>query len=256
MARPEDSFSPAHTVTDSEYAYVAVDLGASTGRVMLGILTDDRVELEECRRFETPLYEEEGHLFWDLETIVDEVGEGVRTALQRQPDVRSVSVDSWGVDYVRLDERGDPLRDPYSYRDDRTEPAMEAALEQVDRAEIYGATGIQFMPINTLYQVLADRHTYPEDRDRTALHVPIADYVNHRLGGRIAAEETLASTTQLLDPRTRIWSTALMEVFDIDPNAWPEVVPPGTVLGTLSEELHTRASGGPEEAPAVPAGCS
>ena len=256
MARPDESYSAARTVTDSPRAYVAVDLGASTGRVMLGVLTDDRVELEECRRFETPLYEEDGHLFWDLDTIVEEVGAGVRTALEQHADVRSVSVDSWGVDYVRLDERGRPLHDPYSYRDDRTETVMEAALERVDRAKIYGATGIQFMPINTLYQVLADRRARTEDRDRTALHVPIADYVNHRLGGRIAAEETLASTTQLLHPRSRSWSTALMEAFEIDPNGWPEVVPPGTVLGTLSEELRTSAAGRSEEVPVVLAGCS
>jgi len=231
--------------------HLAVDLGASSGRALLGTLQDGRLEVDEVHRFETPLLEDGERLAWDLEALVAEVEAGVREGLRAASALRSVSVDSWAVDYVPLDADGEPLRNPHCYRDPRTQEVMEAVLDAETRAAIYDTTGIQFLPINTLYQVLADHRTEPDLVERTALRLPIADYLHYRLCGEAVVERSMASTTQLLDVRTGDWATGLMERFGIDPSAWPPVVPPGTRLGPL------RGIDAPDgDPPTVVAGCT
>ena len=214
--------------------FLAVDLGASSGRALLGTLRDGRVEVEAVHRFETPMIEDGDRLYWDLEALEAEVETGVRKGLDAAPALRSVSVDSWAVDTVPLDEDGQPLRNPYCYRDPRTQAVMEEVLDPELREAIYSTTGIQFLPINTLYQVLADHRREPALVDQTALRLPIADYLHYRLCGEAVAERSMASTTQLLDVRTGDWATDLMEHLGIDPDTWPRVVPPATRLGPLA----------------------
>jgi len=214
--------------------HLAFDLGASSGRALVGRLEGNRLQMDEVHRFETPLVEEGERLFWDLEDLVNEIDTGLRKALDQASDLKSLSVDSWAVDYVPLDEEGIPLRDPYCYRDPRAKDVMEETLDRVSRKTIYSTTGIQFMPINTLYQVLADHQTEPDLVDRTALRLPIADYVHYRCSGRPVVERTMASTTQLLDVRRHDWATDLMDTVGIDPDPWPEIVPPTTQLGPLT----------------------
>jgi rhamnulokinase len=211
--------------------HLAFDLGASSGRAILGRVDGGRLTTKEVYRFDTPLIEAHDHLYWDLSILEAEMDEALRVGLAAAPDVQSLSVDAWGVDYVPLDASGRPLRNPYSYRDHRTQGMLERALERVTRAQIYNTTGIQFMPINTLCQVLADIEQEPDLVAQTACRLPVADYFHYRLTGRPAIELSMASTTQLLDVRTRTWATDLMEALDIDPATWPDVVPPGTVLG-------------------------
>ncbi|MEF8795116.1 MAG: rhamnulokinase family protein [Salinivenus sp.] len=213
--------------------HLAVDLGASSGRALLGTLRDGRVEVTEVHRFETPMIEDGDRLYWDLAALEAEVEEGVREGLDAAPALRSVSVDSWAVDYVPLDAEGQPLRNPRCYRDPRTQDVMEDVLDPETREAIYATTGIQFLPINTLYQVLSDQRAEPSLVEQTALRLPIADYLQYRLSGEAVVERSMASTTQLLDVRTGDWATALMERFDIDPGTWPRVVPPATRLGPL-----------------------
>lgn len=231
--------------------FLAVDLGASSGRALLGTLRDGRVEGEAVHRFETPMIEDGDRLYWDLEALEAEVETGIRRGLDAAPALQSISVDSWAVDYVPLDEDGQPLRNPYCYRDPRTQEVMAETLTPELRETIYSATGIQFLPINTLYQVLADHRTEPDLVARTALRLPIADYLHYRLCGEAVAERSMASTTQLLDVRTGDWATALMERLGIDPDAWPRVVPSGTRLGPLRG-----ADAGGGDAPTVVAGCT
>lgn len=217
----------------SSSRHLAVDLGASSGRVLVGTLDGEYLEVEEVHRFETPLREEGDRLLWDLEALEQEVDAGLRAALKEAPDVQSLSVDSWAVDYVPLDEQGAPLRDPYCYRDPRAKDVMEETLDRVARETIYSTTGIQFMSINTLYQVLADRRTEPDLVERTALRLPIADYFHYRYSGRPVVERSMASTTQLLDVRHGSWATDLMETVGLAPERWPEIVPPATPLGPV-----------------------
>lgn len=225
-------------------SYLAFDLGASSGRAVLGSLDETHLEIEEVHRFDAPLRERGEHLYWDLEELERQVRRGLEIARERVSALRSCSVDSWGVDYVPLDEEGAPVRDAYAYRDPRTEGMMERAFERVDPEEIYRVTGIQFMPINTIYQVLADRLREPELFERTALRVPIADFLNHRLGGRPVAEVSLASTTQLLDVSRREWARPLMQRLELDPDGWPDVVPSGTRIGNLSDRPETSVIAG------------
>ncbi|GIV58451.1 MAG: carbohydrate kinase [Rhodothermaceae bacterium] len=218
--------------------YLAVDLGASSGRVFLGTLEGDVMHMEALHRFETPLLERDGHLYWDAEALVREVEQGLRRGLDAAPDLRSVAVDSWAVDYVPLDRDGQPLRRPYAYRDRRTDGLMQKAFRTMPAAELFAHTGIQFLPFNTLYQVLADRRDTPDLHRRTACHLTIADYLNHRLGGRPVIEVSMASTTQLMDVHTRTWSEAVFRAFGLDPAAWPAIVPSGTPTGHVTAAPH------------------
>ena len=217
--------------------YLAIDLGASSGRAILGHLDGDRIELEEVYRFETPVIEDGGHLYWDLATLTHEVKTGFEKALEIQPTLRGVSVDSWAVDYVPLDESGQPLRNPFCYRDTRTEGMIEKAFETISRADLYGIAGIQYMSFNTLFQMLADQTNEPELFDRTHNRLLIADYFNHVLGGKPCIDLSMASTTHLLEARSQKWSTEILDAFGIGHAALPEIVPSGTVIGRTPESI-------------------
>jgi rhamnulokinase len=230
--------------------HLAFDLGASTGRAMLGELEGGRVTLRELHRFPTPLVERGGHLFWELAALWAEIEQGLGAALREAPDLRSVSVDSWAVDYVPVDAAGDALRDPYAYRDPRTQGRMQQALALVPAEELYRRTGIQMQPFNTLYQLLDDVDREPEVVGRTAHRLTIADYLLFRLSGRAAVERSMASTTQLMDVGTGGWAMDLVRRLGLPEGGWPEIVPAGTVLGPL-------LAPGPEAgAPLVVATCS
>ncbi len=208
---------------------LAVDLGAASGRVVLGRFDGECMEMREVHRFGTPIVEEDGHIRWDIHAIEEEIGIGLKAALAGAPGVRSVSVDSWGVDYVSLDAGGRPMRLPYCYRDHHLDGVMETVFETAPPEEIYERTGIYFLPFNTLYQWVADR-----EEDAQAAHcLTMADYFNHRLGGRRAIEASLASTTQMVDVHTRQWATPLMRKLGLNPVRWPEIVPSGTILGSV-----------------------
>ena len=234
---------------------LAIDLGATSGRAILGTITDGRVTTREVHRFQTPLAERDGHLFWDLEAIWGHVQTGLAAALAAAPDLRSISVDTWAVDYVPLGADGRALRDPYAYRDTRTEGWAARAFETVSPETLYARTGLQVLEFNTLFQVLADSAGEPDLVAVTAQRLLIAETLLFRLSGRAVAERTMASTTHLLDATTGEWGTELMEAFGLDPAQWPPVVAPGTVLGPL---LQSALPEGVvcDDPPLVIAGCS
>lgn len=213
--------------------FLAFDLGASSGRAVLGTLDGECMEMDEVHRFETPIIESGGHIRWDVDVLWDELRAGLRTALHAAPDLRSVSVDSWGVDYVALDDVGRPIHPPYCYRDPRLDGMMQRAFQRVSGEEIYRRTGIFFLPFNTLYQLLADREE--GTLAQADCHLTMADYFNYRFSGRKAVEVSLASTTQMMDVHTKQWSCELLEAFDLDPDKWPDIVPSGTLLGPLRD---------------------
>lgn len=220
--------------------YLAFDLGASTSRAFLGSLKDNILVMSELHRFVTPILEIGEHLFWDLGVLWEELQTGLEKALATAPRLRSLSVDSWGIDYVCLDTSGALIRNPFCYRDPRTEGIMNRAFNRVTANEIYDITGIQFLPFNTLYQVLADAEgvSVGEARDTAqdvSHHLPIADYFNFRFSGRLAVEVSMASTTQMMDVHSRQWSSALMGRLGLDAARWPEIIPSGTQLGPALE---------------------
>src|SRR5271169_6089825 len=141
--------------------YLAVDLGAESGRVMLGTLEEGRVSLEEIHRFPNRVLTVEGHLHWDLEQLEKEIFSGLEKAALRQVPISGISADSWGVDYVLLDAKGKALGQPYCYRDARTADSPARLFKKLPFAEIYQETGIQFMTINTVFHFEAQQHEDP-----------------------------------------------------------------------------------------------
>jgi rhamnulokinase len=232
--------------------YLGIDLGAESGRVMLGTLENGRLDLRELHRFPNRVSRLAGTLRWDLLALWEEIKVGLRAAAKAGAEPRSVSVDSWALDYVLMRPSEPMLRAPFCYRDARTERTYAPALKKVGAGRIYEATGLQFMPINTLYHLLAEQAEDPALLRTADRFLMIGDWFHHQLGGRAVQEESNASTTQLWDPRARAWSRELIEEFGLPADIFPEVVPPCTRLGKLSAELQRETGLGEIE---IIAGC-
>lgn len=224
-----------------DYLYLAVDLGAGSGRVMLGGVAPGELVLEEIRRFRYPMEQRDGHLRWPFASIWAEVKQGLRQGGARARalgrPIRSVGVDTWGVDYGVVDEAGDLLEDPICYRDARNEPAMQQVIARLGRPGIFARTGIQFLVFNTLFQVQAHSTAGLPARAHQLLLIP--DLLHFHLSGRRGVEYTNASTTQMLDVRTRTWDQTLLDAVGIPRSLMPDVVQAGTELGPVRPELQT-----------------
>jgi rhamnulokinase len=212
--------------------FVAVDLGATSGRVVNVQVEDGAIALDAVRRFPTTtIAGPGGALAWDFSAVLAEVRAGLVEAARRGP-VESVAVDAWGVDYGLLDASGNRVGPIHAYRSSRTDGVMEAVTARVGRERIYGVTGVQFLPLNTVYQLVAARDT-PEYAAASVL-LMIPDLVNHDLCGSTTNDVTDASTTQLLDVSTRNWSDELVELLDLRRDVLPDLHEPGTPLGAVA----------------------
>ena len=239
-------------MTDSPLRLVAIDLGAESGRVVVGTFDGGRLALQDVHRFANVPVTLAGTLHWDFLRLFGDVTAGLRRAAAGGP-VASVGVDTWGVDFGLLDDRGRLLGNPVHYRDARTAGMPDLAFASVPREEIYRATGIQFMPINTLFQLLSmARAGDPQLRQADRL-LMMGDLFAHFLCGSSVAEYTNASTSQCLDPFARDWARPLLERLGIPTGFLPEIVQPGTVLGPSAPTLpRTRASRDARSSPRDP----
>ncbi len=212
-------------------AYLAFDFGAESGRAVLAYLQSGILTTEEAHRFQNEPVEYGGSLHWDVARLWLEV----RKALARieHVELTGMGVDAWGVDYALLGERGELLQNPYHYRDCRTLGIMEEVFRRVSKEEIYAATGIQFMPINTIYQLFAAQRETPGLVAAAKQLVTIPDLFNYWLTGNVVCEFTNATTTQLVNPFQRCWATNLMERIGLRPELPAALVEPGTIVGTL-----------------------
>jgi rhamnulokinase len=218
--------------------YLACDLGADSGRVILGTLDDGRITLEEVHRFPNGAVKNSGALHWNFEGLLNELKTGLKKAAARQLPIASISTDSWGVDYVLYDERGLVMSPVWCYRDVRTASGVENAKAKVDWPTIYVETGIQFMALNTIYQIV----TEPPDRLAAARQLLlIGDAFNYFCSGVARNEVSLASTTQLYNPQTRTWSKKLFASLGLNEALFAPVCPSGTVLGPMKKNLATEA---------------
>ena len=231
-------------------SYLAIDLGAESGRVMLGTQTDDSLSLDELHRFPNVPLHIAGSLCWDIPALFEGIKMGLRRAAALKIPIASVSTDSWGIDYILLDKRGAMIEPAFHYRDFRTARGVERVRALFPWPDIFAETGIQFMPMNTIYQLAAET---PERLARARQLLLVGDAVNHFLSGVARAEESLASTTQLYDPRTRDWSPRLLHALGLRRDLLPVIAASGTKLGPLRPEL-ARETG--LEAIEVIAGCS
>lgn len=218
--------------------YIAVDLGAESGRVILGTLSSDKLRLQEIYRFPNGPIEELGSLKWDFDKLFSEAKTGLAKAIkQSNGEIFGIGVDSWGVDFGLLDENGRLIENPYHYRDSRTDGVMEKAFELMDKRTIYENTGLQFMQINSLYQLMSMHLADSETLARAQKLIFIADLVSYYLSGRAYAEYTLASTSQLMDMRTGKWAKEIFDKLGLPMDIMPELVKPGTVTGQLKEQI-------------------
>jgi len=219
-------------------SYIAVDLGAESGRIMLGTVSSKKLELQEIYRFPNGPVEEDGSLRWDFDNLLSEVKLGIGKAIREgDHEISGIGIDSWGVDFGVLDESGLLVEDPYHYRDHRTDRMMDKAFELISKREIYEETGLQFMQFNTIYQLLAMRLGNSKALAHAGKLLFMADLVAYHLCGRVFAEYTLASTSQLMDMRTGRWSAEIFERLGLPFNIMPEVVRPGTIVGELKERI-------------------
>jgi rhamnulokinase len=228
--------------------FLAFDLGAESGRAMLGRLGGGAIDLREIHRFSNDAVRQNGSLQWDILRIWQEM----KRALDLAGDISldSIGVDTWGVDYALLGERGTLLENPYHYRDARTEGMMEAVFERVGRERIYAVTGIQFLPINTLFQLFAACLQTPGLIDASRALLTIPDLLNYWLTGHLACEYTVATTTQFIDARSRSWATRMLDEIGLPTRLLQPLVEPGSVVGPLLDSVSPRFGGTPVVAPA------
>ncbi|HXB58240.1 MAG TPA: FGGY family carbohydrate kinase, partial [Candidatus Acidoferrales bacterium] len=215
---------------------LAVDLGAGSGRVVAGIYDGMRLELSEVNRFPNDPVKKAESWHWDLDRLFASIKQGIALAVKKYGDaVVSVGVDTWGVDYGLLDAQGKLLVAPYQYRDKRTQGMQEEACRRMPGREIYERTGIQFIFFNTLFQLLAEtKSPYIEKADRL-LFIP--DLVNYLLTGIAVNERSIASTSQLLNPRSQIWDQGLIKTMGLPERIFGKLVDAGTVLGELQSSV-------------------
>jgi rhamnulokinase len=219
--------------------YIACDFGAESGRVMMGELSQGRLKLAEIHRFSNTPIQEGSSLVWNIPHLYQELLTGLQKAAQLGEDIAGVSCDSWGVDYMLFEEDGSLITPTYHYRDTRCEAGMKTILGKVPWETIYAETGIQKMPLNTLFQLGAENPR----RLRRARHLlSIGDGFNYLLSGVPRSEVSIASTTQLYNPVRRTWSDLLLGVAGLPHSALPPIVPSGTALGPLRPDLAKEAA--------------
>ncbi|MEN3002114.1 MAG: rhamnulokinase family protein [Armatimonadota bacterium] len=217
---------------------LAVDLGAESGRAVLGRLQGQTLHVQEVHRFPNKPVRVRGTLYWNILALYEEVLTALQRAAQAAEEpIESVGIDTWGVDFALLDRHGQLLGNPVHYRDSRTEGMMDAVFQRIPKEVIYQRTGIQFMPINTLYQLyaLVVRQDPQLEQARTFLTMP--DLLHYWLTGEAVCEFTNATTTQCYDPRADGWAIDLLAQLGIPTHLFPEVRTPGTILGDLAGEV-------------------
>lgn len=217
--------------------YIAVDCGAGSGRVIVGHLTDQKIELEELHRFSNRQVVLGEDLFWDFLYLFDEIKKGIAKAVKKYPDAQSIGVDTWGVDFGLLDEKGRLLGNPYCYRDNRTQGVPDSVYEIVGKEQIYEICGTQPMEINTIFQLMSMKIA-ADPQLMAARHLLFTpDLINYFLTAEMKNEYTIASTSSLLDAKRKTWPQKLLQRLEIDPRLMSPVVHPGTVVGKLRASL-------------------
>ena len=224
-----------------EQTFAAVDLGAESGRVVAGHFDGAKLRLEEIHRFANTPARVLDSLQWDVLRLWNDIGDGLGKLGARKGEVIGIGVDTWGVDFGLLDARDQLLGNPVHYRDRRNDGMMEAACQILGRETIFDATGLQFMPFNTLFQLLAlKRQNSPQlDAAQTLLFIP--DLLHFWLSGLKTSEYSIASTSQMLDARTRQWSKSLLDGLDLPSKVLCDPIAPGTTIGPLHSSIAARS---------------
>jgi len=224
--------------------YLAIDLGASSGRVLAGLFENGKLELAELHRFWNGGVEKEDGLHWDIDQLFIEIKTGLKNGFGTYGDsVVAIGIDSWAVDYGLLDANGNLLNPPFHYRDTRNDGMMPRVFKTVPQEEIYQRTGLQFMQFNTLYQLASEVRAERPELQLAEQMLMIPDLLNYWLTGRATNEYTNASTTQLFDAKKRAWDLDLIRKLNIPEKIFGDIIEPGTVIGSLTPELQKELGG-------------
>ncbi len=217
--------------------YLAVDIGASSGRHILGHLEDGTMRLEEIYRFENGMDRQGGKLLWDTQRLFTEIVNGMKMCAQVNKIPVSMSIDTWAVDYVLLDRDGRILGDTYGYRDSRTAGMDEEVFRRIPEAALYARTGIQKQPFNTIYQLMAVKQQTPELLEKADCFLMLPDYFQYLLTGQKVSEYTNGTSTQLVSPKTKQWDRELLEMLGYPLDMFLPLQMPGTEVGDLKREI-------------------
>ena len=221
--------------------FIAADFGASSGRVIVGtwLAASKTIELEEIHRFGNEQKMMDGHLRWDFDTLFNELKTGLKKAFAKYGDeIKSIGIDTWGVDYGLLDKEGRLIANPICYRDDRTKGMMDVAFQKLPKDEFFQHAANQFMEINTAFQLMSETDLQRAER---LLFMP--DLFNYFLTGKCYNEFTIASTSQLLNTKTHQWDDVIFERLNLPKRLMQEIIYPGTVIGELTAELAAEVGG-------------
>lgn len=217
--------------------YLAVDIGASSGRHILGSLVDGKITLEEIYRFDNGLVKKDGYLCWDMDRLFTEIKNGLKKCSEIGKVPVSMGIDTWAVDFVLLDAKDQVLGDTVGYRDHRTFGMDTKVYEIITEKELYNKTGIQKQIFNTIYQLMAVKTRNPEHMDNARSFLMIPDYFNFLLTGNKRSEYTNATTTQLVSPITKEWDLELIDKLGYNRQMFHEISLPGTVVGNFSDKI-------------------
>jgi len=222
--------------------FLAIDIGASSGRHIVGYKDDKgEIQTDEVYRFSNSVMEKDGHLIWDIDYLESNVKFGIKKALNKYPHIESLSIDTWGVDYVLLDENDKPIKPIYAYRDERTEESIDKVHQIIPFEELYKLTGSQFQKFNTIYQLYEDKLTGRLEKAKDLLMIP--EYLLFCLTGVKKREYTNASTTGMLGLNSDSYAPQIIKALGFDEKMFNKLYKPGTVLGNLKEDVQKEVGG-------------
>ena len=219
--------------------FVAIDLGATSGRVILATISGGKIEMEEVHRFPDTIIQMQGHFYWDLPAIYKSVVEGLRKVAERGVKVESIGIDTWGVDFAFFGKDGELLRLPYCYRDPHTVGAPDEFFKRMPRKELYEKTGIQIMNFNSVFQLDTLRRNGCSAMAAADKILFIPDALAYLLTGEQITEYTIASTAQMIDPRTKQWDADILSLLGRTPEHFGPITMPGEQIGVLTEEVQS-----------------
>lgn len=222
---------------ENKQYFFAVDLGATSGRTLVGTIENGKLVQRELTRFPNAIIETGGHLYWDIYALYAEILRGLKQAAHEKLNIRSIGIDTWGCDFVLFGRDGGVLRNPYCYRDPHTDGAMEQFFQLVPKDDVYRTTGIQFMNFNSLFQLFTLRKNRDSALEAASKILFIPDALMYMLTGEMVCEYTVLSTSQLLDVHNKQIRVSLLRQLDLDPTYFGYLVQPGEQVGCLSEEV-------------------
>lgn len=221
----------------SEQNFVAIDLGATSGRVILATLCDGKIEMEEIHRFPDPIIEMNGHFYWDFPAIYKSVVDGLAKIASRGVNIAAIGIDTWGVDFVCFGKDGQMLRLPYCYRDPHTVGAPEEFFKRMQRKTLYNKTGIQIMNFNSVFQLDTLRRNKCSALECADKILFIPDALAYLLTGEMVTEYTIASTAQMIDPRTKEWDEDILQLLSLKRDNFGRMVMPSEQIGVLTQAV-------------------